>query len=117
MDQYELELKRALERCEPGSDFTARVMSQIRSERSFAADEAGEKVVSFPRWRSGVWRWAAVGAVAASLTLGFVVDQRRSERLARIAEAELYETLLLAGEKISQARAEVIGVRFEGGVQ
>jgi hypothetical protein len=117
MDQYELELKRALERCEPGSDFTARVMSQIRSERSLAADVTSKKIASFPRMRSGVWRWAAVGAVAASLTLGFVVEQRRSERLARIAEAELYETLLLAGEKISQARAEVIGVRYEGGAQ
>ncbi len=117
MDQYELELKRALERCEPGSDFTARVMSQIRSERSLAADETSKKIASFPRMRSGAWRWAAVGAVAASLTLGFVVEQRRSERLARIAETELYETLLLAGEKISQARAEVIGVRYEGGAQ
>ncbi len=117
MDQYELELKRALERREPGSDFTARVMSQIRSERSLAADETGERVVSFSRWRSGIWRWTAVGAVAASLTLGSVVEQRRSERRAQIAEAELYETLLLAGEKISQARAEVTGVRYEGGAQ
>lgn len=117
MAPYELELKRALERCEPGSDFTARVMSQIRSERSLAADETSKKIASFPGMRSGVWRWAAVGAVAASLTLGFVVEQRRSERLARIAETELYETLLLAGEKISQARAEVIGVRYEGGAQ
>jgi hypothetical protein len=117
MDQYELELRRALKPQDPGSDFTARVMSRVRKGETASTDLDTDQVVQFPRLRRVFWRWAAVGAVAASLTIGVVVEQRRSERRAQQAEAELYETLLLAGEKISQARAQVTAVRLKGAVR
>jgi hypothetical protein len=117
MDRYELELRRALARREPASDFTSRVMEQVRRE---SADERPEQqVISFPARRSQrYWRWAAVGALAASLTIGVVVEQRRSNRRqAEAAEAQLYETLLLVGEKMNQARTEIRGTRPEGVIQ
>ena len=117
MDQYELELKRILERREPASDFTSRVMEQVR--RGPTEERPGQKMVAFPVLRGQrYWRWAAVGALAASLTIGVVVEQRRSNRRqAEAAEAQLYETLLLVGEKMNQARAEIRGSRPEGVIQ
>lgn len=117
MDQFELELKRALEAKDPASDFAARVMSEVRSTPAIGTDRPATEVVTFSRVRRRVWKWAAVGAVAASLAVSVLVEQRRSERRAATAEAELYETLLLAGEKLSQARDGVTGVKFQGGTE
>jgi hypothetical protein len=116
MDPYELELRRMLERREPSSDFTSRVMEQVRRE---STDERREqKVIAFRPRSQRYWRWAAVGALAASLTVGVVVEQRRSNRRqAEAAEAQLYETLLLVGQKMNQARTEMRGSRPEGVIQ
>ncbi len=116
MDPFELELRRTLARREPASDFTSRVMEQVRGE---SADGPEQKVIAFrPRKNQRYWRWAAVGALAASLTIGVVVEQRRSNRLqAEAAEAQLYETLLLVGQKMNQARAEIRGSHPQGVVQ
>lgn len=112
MDQYELELRRALARQEPESDLTSLVMEKVR--RQAFEEKKSPKVIAMPRKRSRVWRWAAVGAVAASLTVGVVVEQRRSQRrAAETAEAQLYEALMLAGQKVSQARAGVRGTQGE----
>ncbi len=113
MDPYELELKRTLARREPASDFTSRVMEQVRRE---STDERREqKVIAFQARSRRIWRWAAVGALAASLTIGVVVEQQRSNRQqAETAEAQLYETLLLVGQKMNQARTEMRGSRPEG---
>lgn len=117
MDPFELELRRTLARREPASDFTSRVMEQVRRES--AKERPERKVIAFDAGRSQrYWRWAAVGALAASLTVGVVVEQRRSNRReAEAAEAQLYETLLLVGEKMNQARTEIRGSRPEGVVQ
>ena len=117
MDPFELELRRTLARREPASDFTSRVMEQVRVE---SADERPEqKEIAFRARKSQrYWRWAAVGALAASLTIGVVVEQRRNNRRqAEAAEAQLYETLLLVGQKMNQARTEIRGSRPEGVVQ
>jgi hypothetical protein len=116
MDQYELELKRTLARREPASDFTSRVMEQVR--RDSMDEKPEQKVIAFPAGSRRVWRWAAVGALAASLTVAVFVEQRRSNRRqAEVAEAQLYETLLLVGQKMNQARTEVRGSRPEGVIQ
>jgi hypothetical protein len=71
MDRYELELKRLLAHREPASDFTSRVMEQVRRESTGEGRE--RKVIAFqPRGTQRYWRWAAVGALAASLTVGVV---------------------------------------------
>ena len=54
----------------------------------------------------------------ASLTVAVVVEQRRdNRRQAEAAEAQLYETLLLVGQKMNEARTEIRGSRPEGVVQ
>jgi len=116
MDPYELELKRTLARREPASGFTSRVMEQVRREST--EEKREQKVITFHVRSQRVWRWAAVGALAASLTIGVVVEQRRSNRRqAEAAEAQLYETLLLVGQKMNQARTEIRGSRTEGVIQ
>jgi hypothetical protein len=116
MDRYELELKRILAHREPTSDFTSRVMEQVRREST--GERREQKVVTFQARSRRVWRWAAVGALAASLTIGVVVEQRKSNRRqAEVAEAQLYETLLLVGQKMNQARTEIRRPRPEGVIQ
>jgi hypothetical protein len=116
MDPYELELKRTLARREPASGFTSRVMEQVRREP--ADGKLEQEIIAFQPRRPRIWRWAAVGALAASLTVGVVVEQRRSNRRqAEVAEAQLYETLLLVGQKMNQARTEIRGLRPEGVIQ
>ena len=117
MDPYELELRRTLERREPVSDFTSGVMEQVCRES--AGERRSWKAIAFqPRRSQRYWRWATVGALAASLTVGVVVEQRRSNRRqAEAAEVQLYETLLLVGQKMNQARTEMRGSRPEGVIQ
>ena len=116
MDRYELELKRMLARREPASDFTSRVMEQVR--RDCTDEKREQKVITFQARSRRVWRWVAVGALAASVTLAVVVEQRRSNRRqAEVAEAQLYETLLLVGQKMNQARTEIRRPRPEGVIQ
>jgi hypothetical protein len=92
-------------------------MEQVRREST--GEKREPKVIAFqPRISQRYWRWAAVGALAASLTVGVLVEQRRSNRRqAEAAEAQLYETLLLVGEKMNQARTEIRGSRPEGVMQ
>ncbi len=115
MDRYELELKDALQRREPASGFTSRVLAAV--ERESAAGPA-EPAAAFVRprrgWQAHGWRWAAVGALAASLSFGFVIEKRRDDRRAAEAQAEaasvqIYDALLLAGSKIHHAREAVRG--------
>jgi hypothetical protein len=93
------ELKQALSRKQPAADFTERLMWRVRAE---------PKVRRFP-----LKRWTVVGAVAASLTLGFYVrQQRRAEPAAASAEAEmnaeqLVDALAFAGSKLNVAREAV----------
>ena len=106
MDRYELELKSALARREPSVGFTSRVMQAVGRESAVGPVEAPLR-----RERGGRrWRWAAVGALAASLSFGFVIEKRRSDRrMAQAAEKQIYEALLLAGSKIHHAREAVRG--------
>ena len=115
MDPFEHELKAHLERREPSADFTARVMAGVR-----AAGQDREAPVEFgapaPKRRPAVFRWATVGAMAASLVFGvLVVREQRAERRAaehaeaQLAEAQLMESLSLAGTKVSQAHDKVWG--------
>lgn len=112
MKPYEHELKALLERKEPSADFTARVMAAVQVE---AAQAQGP--IEFPApppravRRPAMFRWAAVGAMAASLVFGVLTvrQQRAERRAAEKAEAQLIESLSLAGAKISLARDKVWG--------
>jgi hypothetical protein len=98
MDRLEDELKQIYRRQTPSPDFKDRVMGQVRAE-------AKRKFAPF--------RWAAVGALAASLTVGFFVGrqqqkQHRLQREAELAETQILESLQIAGFKIGQAREAVL---------
>ena len=110
MDQFERELAARLARREPAPDFTARVMAEVLS-----AGEAEDAPLEFPARkrtrRPAVFRWATVGAMAASLAFGVLAvrQQRAERRAAEQAEAQLMESLSVAGFKVSQARDKVWG--------
>lgn len=111
MEPFERELSARLARREPSADFTARVMAGVRT----AAEEEKPPVVEFRapvrKRRPAVFRWATVGAMAASLLVGALVvrHQRAERRAAEQAEAQLIESLSFAGMKVSQARDRVWG--------
>jgi hypothetical protein len=101
------ELKEMFGRQNPSADFTARVMTQVRAER------VRKKPMTF--------RWAAVGALAASLMLSVYVSKQRErtrvQQRAVQAEAQLIESLHIAGIKIGQAREAVLRPAAPGGVE
>lgn len=95
MERLERELKQVLARRTPPAGFTANVMSRVRAEQQRPA-------------KRGPWRWAMVGAIAASLMVGvFVGKQRRNRIEAEYAADQLMLSLQLAGSKINQARDAV----------
>ena len=114
MEPFERELKQLLTRREPADDFTARVMAAVRAE---TAEKPGPVAFPGPRRvrRPPVFRWAAVGAMAASLAFGVLAfrqqraERRAERRAAEQAEMQLIESLSVAGSKISQARDQVWG--------
>jgi len=98
MDRMEDELRQLYRRQTPSPDFTARVMQQVRAET---------------RWKFRPFQWAAVGALAASLTVAFFVgrQQQRQQRLqqeAELAGTQLLESLQVAGFKIGQAQEAIL---------
>ena len=101
MERLEGELERMLARRDPPEGFTERVMGRVR----------GERRRFFP-----AWRWAAAGALAASLAAGIYVE-RRQARLERergeAAKDELVLSLEIAGAKINKAREAVLNIGRE----
>ena len=118
MDLYELELERRLARREPPRGFSERVMAQVRQEArpgSAGVAAAGWRVGG---WLSGwglggrkAWSWGLTGALAATLAVGALVQNRRiverraaEQALAEQAEAELVDALFVTGTTIHRAR-------------
>ena len=117
MDPLERDLAELLTRREAPDGFRASVMERVRAE----AERQPASVVEMPRsaWKrpwSKTWRWAAAGSLAASLTIGFFVqNHNRKQRVAdERAEAELMDALQVAGLKIHQAREKIYGASAEG---
>ena len=114
MEPFERELREHFRKQEPSVGFSDRVMARVRQEAATPA------VAPPPPPRQSWWlvgnRWAAAGALAACLTVGIAVQRHQSNQLAaaEIAEAQLVEQLLFAGEKINQARDRVWGVYDRG---
>ena len=109
MDPLERNLREQLARQEPSEDFAARVTAQVQ-----ALEQEAQTVIEMPARPSLLrrWRWAAAGALAASMAVTVAVREngRRSQQAAaERAEAELAETLQLAGFTIHQARERVWG--------
>ncbi len=101
MERLEGELERMLERRNPPGEFTERLMSRVRGER--------RRVLP-------AWRWAAAGALAASLLVGVYVERRQArlerERAGAVRD-ELVLGLEIAGAKINKARRAVLNLGTE----
>ena len=96
MEPVEFELRQALSRRTPPADFTERILGEIRAE---------------PRHRWKGWRWAAIGTMAASLSLGVFAWKERSDRQALVADQQAEDILLAlqsAGGKLNLARDAVL---------
>jgi hypothetical protein len=121
MNDFDDELKRALQREEPGPDFTDRVMSRVAGlqKREKPREKTGRlrRFVEFFQPPQMKWtKWAAAGAMAILLLIaGLGVHNRRENerrRLAEIAEGErAKEQVLLAfriaSEKLNIAKKKV----------
>jgi len=115
MEQFERELQKHFRKQEPSSGFSDRVMARVRQA---AEEPAVSPPTPAPRsWWSFGNRWAAAGALAVCLTVGIAVQQHQGRQLAaaEIAEAQLFEQLFFAGEKINQARDRVWGAQDRRG--
>jgi hypothetical protein len=97
MQPIENELREVLARQTAPAGFTARVMQAVRAEHRAR--------------RSPVWRWGAIGAVAASLVVGAYVRHERKAQARHVAAeqagADLMLSLQVAGSKINKAREAV----------
>lgn len=96
MEPVEFELRQALSRRTPPEGFTERILGEIRAE---------------PRRHWKGWRWAAVGAMAASLSLGIFAWKERSAHQTLIADQQaddILHALQSAGGKLNLARDAVL---------
>lgn len=103
MDRLEGELRKLHVRRPPPAGFTSRVMERVREEARVQDAGARHAPHSGPRF----WRWAAIGAVAASLMGGVYVQQHRARQtriVAEQAQADILFSLQFAGVKINQVR-------------
>jgi hypothetical protein len=97
MDDFERQLKQALERKEPSAWFEARVMA--------AASRAPRRSWAF--WKT---RWVAAACATVALTFGVVWQQQR-ERQERIAgeqaAAKLQLALRITSKKLQQIETQI----------
>ncbi len=108
MTPFEEQLKQALTRREPGSDFTARVLAKV--EERPVRQAAGSPLEWLRQWR--MWRMAA--AVAALLVMSGSVAYKEHERTVRgeAAKEKLLLALQIAGSELHDARQHVMGIEI-----
>jgi hypothetical protein len=108
MNSFDDQLKKALERKQPSTDFTARVLAAASSERrrTAAAREHGG-------WRW--WRpvWLAPLAAMLAVTLGVVYQQHHVRVEGELAKEKLVIALRVTGVKLQEAQAKVVGISEE----
>ncbi|MBV8817738.1 MAG: hypothetical protein JO022_05220 [Acidobacteriaceae bacterium] len=113
MTNFEDELKRALARQSPPSDFSARVLSALD----------GRQVRAQPRFRpqsiSWIWNWRFAPVLACALTLSagaFYWQHERAER-GQAAKEKLLVAMHIAGSELQQARTRVFQIQGPEGKQ
>jgi hypothetical protein len=105
MDRLEGELRKLHVRRPPPAGFTSRVIERVREEARI--QDAGGRHAPAQHSGPGFWRWAAIGAIAASLMGGVYVQQHRARQtriVAEQAQTDILFSLQFAGVKINQAR-------------
>ena len=112
MDRLEGELRKLHVRRPPPAGFTSRVMERVREEARIQDGGGRHSRAQHARYAGPrFWRWAAIGAIAASLMGGVYVQQHRARQtriVAEQAQADILFSLQFAGGKINQARDFII---------
>src|SRR5262245_14878296 len=96
MNQVERDLREALRRREPPSDFADKVLARTRQSES-------------ARHRAPIWGWLAAAAAVVLLIVGgntFIQEQRRRAEGER-AKEQLMVALRITGSKLRDARVKI----------
>jgi len=110
MNLFEDELRKAMERREPGEDFTVRVLAKV--ER----DESRKRGLPVQSWRS-VWQagyrqlaWAAALLLIVTGLIGYRQHVRAVQGWA--AKQQLLAAMHIAGAQLHQAQLRVKRIEF-----
>ncbi len=111
MSSFEDELRKAMERREPGENFTARILAGVKQEESRKARS----------WRTPFWQltWQAsyariAWAAALLLILAGLIGYRQQVRAAegRAAKEQLLAAMHIAGAQLREAQLRVKRIEF-----
>ena len=106
MNSFDDQLKKALERKEPSSDFTSRVL--------LAASRSSMPHLGAPRrWWNPVW--AAPLAAALALTAGLAYEQYHARMEGERAKEKLVVALKVTSLKLQETQALVEGISKKRG--
>lgn len=107
MTNFEDELKRALARHSPPSDFSARVLSAIEENRLRTDTQFNRQ------WTGWIWNWRLAPILVGALTLsaGALYWQRERAERGQAAKQQLLVAMHIAGSELHQARARVFQIQ------
>jgi hypothetical protein len=104
MTPFEEELKQALRREEPGTDFTARVLARCAGADAKTRAGFWRNVWSVPTWRLGV----ATAAVALLMLVGGTAYQQHEHEVKGLAaKRQLLLAMHIAGTKLQEVQQRV----------
>ena len=95
MERLEEELRKALQRQQPGEEFTQRVLRR-----------AGEVRQPMPWWAGARLRWAAAAVLCVTLLSGWAYRERRRAQ-GEAARQQAITALQIAGAKLRLAQVKV----------
>ena len=111
MSLFEDELRKAMERREPGEDFTARILARVKQEESRRARGSRAPFWSLI-WQAGYARFA--WAAALLLIFTGLIGYRQHVRAAqgRAAKEQLLAAMHIAGTQLHEAQLRVKRIEF-----
>ncbi len=111
MSLFEDELRKAMERREPGEDFTARILARVEREES---RKSRSSWIPFWRltWQAGYARlaWAAALLLIFTGLVGYRQHVRAME--GRAAKQQLLAAMHIAGAQLHEAQLRVKRIEF-----
>jgi enamine deaminase RidA (YjgF/YER057c/UK114 family) len=111
MNLFDDELRKAMERREPGEDFTARILAKVKEEES-RKGRSWRAVFRQSIWQAGYARlaWAAALLVIFSGLIGYRQHARAAE--GRAAKEQLLTAMHIAGTQLHEAQLRVKRIEF-----
>jgi hypothetical protein len=103
MTPFEEELKQALQRQEPPSDFTERVLARCAEEDAKTSSSFWRNLWPAPAWQLGV----ATAAVLLTLAGGTVYERHEREVKGLAAKRQLLLAMRIAGTKLQEVQQRV----------